>query len=78
MLVLSRKVGERILLPQSDVSVSILRIRGNRVRVGICAPADVDVFRSEVWDRSKRAGEVREKVPSQDESRVSRTVSSGL
>ena len=78
MLVLSRKIGEEILLPQSGISFSILQIRGNRVRVGVCAPAEVDVFRTEVWDRFKRAGEVREKVPSRDESKASRTVSSGL
>jgi carbon storage regulator len=47
MLVLSRKVDERILIGD-DIVVSIVRVRGNTVRLGIEAPAHVQILRSEL------------------------------
>jgi carbon storage regulator len=52
MLVLSRRVGERIVLPDSGVVLTVLGIRGGQIRLGISAPQDVAVFREELW-RSK-------------------------
>jgi carbon storage regulator len=49
MLVLSRKLGERIVVPDRGLAVVVLAIDGNRVRLGITAPADVAVYREEVW-----------------------------
>jgi carbon storage regulator len=49
MLVLSRKVGERILLPSANVVLTVVSVKGNQVRLGISAPADVAVYREEVW-----------------------------
>lgn len=49
MLVLSRKVGEKILVPDREVVVTVVAIEGNRVRLGITAPADVDVYREEIF-----------------------------
>jgi carbon storage regulator len=49
MLVLSRKVGERILLPNSNIVVTVVAVQGNRVRLGVSAPADVAVYREELW-----------------------------
>jgi carbon storage regulator len=49
MLVLSRKVGERILLPSSNVVLTVVSVKGNQVRLGISAPADVAVHREEIW-----------------------------
>ena len=51
MLVLSRKVGERILIGD-NISVTIVRLTGNTVRVGIEAPTDIAVIRSELQGRS--------------------------
>ncbi len=51
MLVLSRKAGEEIVIPQYNVSVTVMQTKGNRVRLGIKAPADVRVHRAEVWRR---------------------------
>jgi carbon storage regulator len=51
MLVLSRKFGESICLPEQNVLVTILEIRGNQVRVGITAPESVPVYREELWRR---------------------------
>lgn len=49
MLVLSRKLGERILVPHCGLTFTVIAIEGNRVRLGISAPADVAVYREEIW-----------------------------
>lgn len=48
MLVLSRKENQRIVFPNLDIAIEILRITGNAVRVGVDAPADVRVLREEI------------------------------
>jgi carbon storage regulator len=50
MLVLSRKVGE-VCVIGDNISVKVLRIVGNQVRLGISAPHEVRVFRKEISDR---------------------------
>jgi carbon storage regulator len=47
MLVLSRKIGERILIGDK-ISVTVVRIAGNAVRIGVEAPADLTVLREEL------------------------------
>jgi len=49
MLVLSRKCGERIVVPGCALTVTVLAVKGNNVRLGFSAPLDVDVYREEVW-----------------------------
>jgi carbon storage regulator len=49
MLILSRKVNEKIMIGE-DVSVSIIEVRGDQVRLGVDAPRTVKVFRQEVFD----------------------------
>jgi len=51
MLVLSRKLGEVIVVPQCELTVTVLAVEGNKVRLGIAAPDDLDVYRAEVWKR---------------------------
>ncbi len=51
MLVLSRKVGEKVVVPDCDLTVSVVAIRGNRVRLGIEAPRELAVHREEVLQR---------------------------
>jgi carbon storage regulator len=51
MLVLSRKCGEKIVIPEQNITLTVLEIRGDRIRLGITAPADVPVHRQEVWER---------------------------
>lgn len=48
MLVLSRKISERIIIGD-DISVMIIEIRGDKVRVGIEAPKELSVHREEVY-----------------------------
>ncbi len=52
MLVLSRKLNEKILFPGIQATVEVVAIRGNVVRLGIEAPHDVIVLREEIKDRS--------------------------
>ncbi len=62
MLVLSRKVGERILIGD-NISVTVVRITGGGVRLGVEAPADMAVIRQELKDRLDSEQELREKAP---------------
>ena len=49
MLVLSRKLGERILVPHCDLTVTVVSVDGNTVKLGITAPTEVGVYREELW-----------------------------
>jgi len=52
MLVLTRKKGESIVI--SDVvEVTIVEVRGDKVRIGITAPDDIDIDRKEVYENKK-------------------------
>jgi carbon storage regulator len=53
MLVLSRKRDERIVIGD-NVVVTVVDVRGNKVRLGIDAPSDVPVHRQEVFDAMRR------------------------
>lgn len=50
MLILSRKVGESIMVGD-DVTVTVLGVSGNQIRLGFAAPMDVAVHREEVWHK---------------------------
>ena len=52
MLILSRKINEKVMIGD-DISVSIIEIRGDQVRIGVDAPKSVKVFRQEVFDAIK-------------------------
>jgi len=52
MLILSRKTNEKIMIGE-DISISIIEIRGDQVRIGVDAPKSVKVFRQEVFDAIK-------------------------
>lgn len=52
MLILTRRVGETLMIGD-DVTVSVLGVKGNQVRIGINAPKDVAVHREEIYDRLK-------------------------
>ena len=65
MLVLTRKIGEEIVIGDG-IRVSIVRLQGNRVQIGIDAPATVVVNRSEVWERdlvARQPAELAAAVP---------------
>lgn len=55
MLVLSRKHNEQIMIGDSIV-ITVVEVRGDKVRLGIEAPSDVTVHRQEVYDAIQRQG----------------------
>ncbi len=71
MLVLSRKKNESIVI-NNDITIVVVEIRGDKVRLGIEAPKEVPVHRREVYDAIRRnfAGEEPEATP-RDASDVS-------
>lgn len=50
MLILTRRIGETLMIG-NEVTVTVLSVKGNQVRIGIDAPKDVQVHREEVYDR---------------------------
>jgi len=60
MLVLSRKRGERIIISDQEIVVTVLEVRGEQVRLGISAPPNVSVHRQEIWARIKSEKEALE------------------
>jgi carbon storage regulator len=56
MLILTRRVGETVMIG-NEVTVTILGVKGNQVRVGVNAPKDVAVHREEIYERIKREEE---------------------
>ena len=63
MLVLSRKKNESIVI-NDDISIVVVEIRGDKVRLGVEAPKEVPVHRREVYDAIKRAEKESEKSAS--------------
>ena len=54
MLVLTRRINERILIGD-DIVVTVLEVHGDQVRIGIDAPREIKVFREEVLQRDRAA-----------------------
>jgi carbon storage regulator len=64
MLILTRRVGETVMIG-NDVTVTVLGVKGNQVRIGVNAPRDVAVHREEIYERIKREEQEGDSRPAQ-------------
>ena len=69
MLILTRRVGETVMIG-NDVTVTVLGVKGNQVRIGINAPKNVAVHREEIYERIKREQQGDSQGDSQGESQT--------
>jgi carbon storage regulator CsrA len=67
MLVLSRKMGERIHIGE-DIFVEVRRVAGNRVTLAICAPKNVRILRGELYETSDSTDVLAEEAPVSESS----------
>lgn len=70
MLILTRRVGESVIVG-NDVTVTVLNVKGNQVRIGVNAPKEIAVHREEIYQRIKReaqGGVARAAIQNPDDS----------
>ena len=70
MLILTRRVGETLMVGD-DVTVTVLGVKGNQVRIGVNAPKEVAVHREEIYQRIKRELTPGAPVEGHDDTSVS-------
>lgn len=67
MLILTRKIGESLLIGD-DVEITVLSIRGSQVKLGVKAPKEISVHREEIYQRIKALAEQQNDVETQVKS----------
>ena len=65
MLILSRKIDEKIKIG-NEITLTIIEVRGDMVKIGVDAPKDVKVFRQEVFEAIQKENKAAAQQPSDD------------
>ncbi len=59
MLALTRRIQEKLIIGD-DITITVLAVKGNQVRIGIDAPKDIQIHREEIYQRIQEQKEIEE------------------